>query len=209
MQMDSRVGSAIFMQTFLFLWESFWRVTALMLLGMALYKKGILSAQQSNRFYLKLTIFGILVGLPLIIYGIYSDFNSGWTMRQSMFFNQQYNYIGSVGIALAYIGIVMLVCKSGIAMKCKSWLAAVGKMAFTNYILESLICTFIFYGHGLGFFGQVERKFQILIVFAVWILILVISPLWLKYFRFGPLEWLWRSLTYWKLQPFRRSQVSA
>jgi len=207
MQMDSRVGSAIFMQTFLFLWESFWRVTALMLLGMALFKLDILSAQRSNKFYIKLTIMGILVGLPLILYGIYSDFKTGWTMQQSMFFNQQYNYIGSVGIAFAYIGIVMLLCRSARALKCKSWFAAVGKMAFTNYILESLICTLIFYGHGLGLFGQVERKFQILIVFALWILILIISPLWLKYFRFGPLEWLWRSLTYWKIQPFRRIQA--
>ena len=205
MQMDSRVGTAIFMQTFLFLWESFWRVTALMLLGMALFKQGILSAQRTNKFYAKLTLFGFILGLPLILYGIYSDFNTGWTMQRSMFYNQQFNYIGSVAIALAYIGIIMLIIKSTGAKKCKSWFAAVGKMAFTNYILESLICTFIFYGHGLGLYGQVERKFQILIVFACWILILIFSPIWLRYFRYGPLEWLWRSLTYWKVQPFKKS----
>ena len=203
-QMDSRVGAAIFMQTFLFLWESFWRVTALMLLGMALFKQGILSAQLSNKYYIKLSLFGFILGLPLILYAIYSDFSTGWTMQRSMFYNQQFNYIGSVGIALAYIGIIMLIVKSTKAIKCKSWFAAVGKMAFTNYILESLICTFIFYGHGLGFYGQVERKFQILIVFASWILILIISPLWLRYFKFGPLEWLWRSLTYWNIQPIRK-----
>jgi len=99
----------------------------------------------------------------------------------------------------------MLVSKSMKAIKCKSWFGAVGRMAFTNYILQSLICTFIFYGHGLGYFGDVERKHQILIVIGVWIFILIISPIWLKYFRFGPLEWLWRVLTYWKKQPFRKT----
>jgi len=204
-QMDARVSSAIFMQTFVFLMESVWRATAMMLLGMALFKLGILSAQKSISFYLKIILFGIIIGLPLIIFSVYNDFNTGWTMQGSMFWGQQYNYVGSVGIAFAYIGIIMLVSKSMKAIKCKSWFGAVGRMAFTNYILQSLICTFIFYGHGLGYFGDVERKHQILIVIGVWIFILIISPIWLKYFRFGPLEWLWRVLTYWKKQPFRKT----
>jgi uncharacterized protein len=76
-------------------------------------------------------------------------------------------------------------------------------MAFSNYLGQTVICTLLFYGHGLGWFGRVERTGQILIVAAVWALQLVVSPLWLRYFRFGPAEWLWRSLTYLKLQPFR------
>jgi uncharacterized protein len=71
-------------------------------------------------------------------------------------------------------------------------------MAFTNYILMTLICTFLFYGYGLGLFGSVERKFQALIVLGIWTVILIISPLWLRSFRYGPLEWLWRRLTYGK-----------
>ena len=76
-------------------------------------------------------------------------------------------------------------------------LAAVGRMAFTNYILMTLVCTFIFSGHGLGLYGSVERKYQILIVLAIWILILIVSSVWLKRFRYGPLERIWRVLTYW------------
>ncbi len=76
-------------------------------------------------------------------------------------------------------------------------------MAFTNYILQTVICTFIFYGHGLGLFCRIERLGQMVVVLSVWALMLYISPLWLQRFRFGPLEWLWRSLTYWKRQPFR------
>ncbi|MCD4665775.1 MAG: DUF418 domain-containing protein, partial [Bacteroidales bacterium] len=120
-------------------------------------------------------------------------------------FGDQFNYVGSVGVALGYISLVMLICKSSKFIKFKHIFSAIGKMAFTNYILMSIICTFIFYGHGFGLFGQVERSLQILIVFAVWILILIISPIWLKHFQYGPLEWFWRVLTYWKLQPMRKS----
>ena len=80
----------------------------------------------------------------------------------------------------------------------KNVLSSVGRMAFTNYILMTLVCTLIFYGHGWGLYGSMERKIQVLIVLAIWVLILIISPLWLKRFRFGPLERLWRILTYWK-----------
>ena len=74
-------------------------------------------------------------------------------------------------------------------------------MAFTNYISQSVICTLIFYGHGLGLFERVDRLGQLAIVVAIWILQLLWSPWWLARFRFGPLEWLWRSLTYMKFQP--------
>jgi uncharacterized protein len=70
-----------------------------------------------------------------------------------------------------------------------------------------MICTTIFYGHGFGLFGKVERIGQFAIVLAVWTLQLVISPIWLQHFLFGPLEWLWRSLTYLQWEPLRRSPV--
>jgi len=99
----------------------------------------------------------------------------------------------------------MLFCKRGSLSTLTRWLAAVGQMAFTNYILQTVICTTVFYGHGLGLFGSVQRSDQILIVIAVSLLQLVASPLWLGFFRFGPLEWLWRSLTYMKAQPMRQA----
>jgi uncharacterized protein len=74
--------------------------------------------------------------------------------------------------------------------------------------MQTVICTTIFYGHGLGLFGKVERTGQFAIVIAVWALELVWSPIWLARFRFGPLEWLWRSLTYWKLEPMRSTTDS-
>ena len=76
-------------------------------------------------------------------------------------------------------------------------------MALTNYISQSLICTVIFYGHGLGLFETLGRPEQLLIVLGVWVVQLLWSPWWLDRFRFGPLEWLWRSVTYWSPQPMR------
>ena len=105
---------------------------------------------------------------------------------------------------MGWVGLVILICKRGALRWLTRVLAAVGQMAFTNYILQTVICTTIFYGHGFGLFGKVERTGQVLIVFAVWVALLIVSPIWLRFFRFGPLEWLWRSLTYMKAQPMRR-----
>ena len=138
-------------------------------------------------------------------YGVRLNEAAGWDMKWSFFHGQQLNYWGSILVSLGYVGLVMLVCKSGALGWLRTALAAVGQMAFTNYLLHTIICTTIFYGHGLGYFGSVERTGQILIVFAVWAFQLIVSPIWLRYYRFGPFEWLWRSLTYGRPQPFRRA----
>jgi len=205
-QLGFRIESAIFLQTFLFPLQVFWRVTGLMLLGMALYKWGVLSAEKTRVFYLRLMIIGLTVGYLIVGVGVYMNFEADWLMDYSMFYGSQFNYIGSVAVALGYIGMMMLISKSKGFERLKDVLSSVGKMAFTNYILMSVICSFIFYGHGFGLFGEVDRTGQILIVFAVWVIILIISPLWLKNYRYGPLEWLWRVLTYWRAPNFRRSQ---
>ena len=98
----------------------------------------------------------------------------------------------------------MLVCQKGWLPGTRRRLAAVGRMAFTNYLMDTVLCTFIFYGWGLGFFGKVSRVEQFGIVLGIWAVQLIVSPLWLERFQFGPLEWMWRSLTYWRLQPMRK-----
>lgn len=196
-QMGPRIQGTLFMQTSYFMMQSFWRAMAMMLLGMALYKWQVFSAVRSSRFYLKMILIGLSVGFLLTGLGVILNFKNQWVMEFSMFFGEQFNYVGSVGTALGYTGLVMLLSKSMRCAGMKSRLSAVGRMAFTNYILMTIIGTLIFYGHGLGLYGSVERKFQIILVLAIWILILIFSPLWLKRFRFGPLESLWRGLTYW------------
>ena len=83
-------------------------------------------------------------------------------------------------------------------------LRAVGQMALTNYLMQSVLCTLFFFGYGLGFYERLAFHQLYLVVFAVWVLQLAYSPIWLRHFRFGPVEWLWRSLTYWQAQPMWR-----
>ena len=170
----------------------------MMLLGMALFKSGVLTGEKSRVFYVKLSSFGLLAGFGIIIIGLFQNFKVNWLMDNSMYIGSLYNYIGSVFVAMGYIGVIMLCFKSKRFKRLKLVLSAVGKMAFTNYIMMSVICTFIFYGFGLSLFGEIERTGQILITIGIWILILIWSPLWLKYFKYGPLEKLWRNLTYWR-----------
>lgn len=205
-QMADRVPASIEMQTVAFFFYNLWRAGGLMLIGMALFKLGVLTARRSNGFYIAQLVAGFGLGLPLIIWGLVNNFNVGWTLEYSRFIGSQFNYWGSIGISLGYIALIMLIAKSGRFEKVIRPFAAVGRTALSNYLFQSLVATFIFYGHGLGLFGQVERTGQLAIVLAIWAVQLVISPLWLKYFRFGPAEWLWRSLTYGKLQPMQAPQ---
>ncbi len=200
-QMSKRIPSALGLHTFLFLFLFGWRAGGLMLVGMALYKWGVLKAERSTKFYTIAVGIGFTIGLPLIIYGIVRNFTAGWILGYSMFIGSQYNYWGSLLIAFAYISLIMLFCQSQIGEKIKNLFAAVGRMAFTNYLMQTIICITIFYGHGFGLYGKVERSIQILIVLCVCIFQLIISPIWLHFFKYGPFEWLWRSLTYWKIQP--------
>ena len=204
-QMEYRVPASIFMQTGYFLMETFWHVVAMMLTGMALYKWQVLSAQRSSVFYLRMTVTGLVIGYGLSVTGVILNFRNGWSLEYSMFLGQQYNYLGSAGAALGYTGLIMLLCRSVLCKRSVSILASAGRMAFTNYILQSILCTLVFYGHGWGLFGSMERKHQVMLVLGIWAIQLVVSPVWLHYFRYGPLEWLWRSLTY----RFRLSQYAS
>ena len=86
-------------------------------------------------------------------------------------------------------------------------LAAAGRMAFTNYLTTSIVMTTLFYGYGLGWYGTLSRAALYPIVFAMWAAMLLWSPAWLARFRYGPFEWLWRSLARLELQPMRRASA--
>jgi uncharacterized protein len=97
----------------------------------------------------------------------------------------------------------MLVVRSGLFRGVLGAFSATGQMALTNYLAQSTICLFLFTGLGLGWFGQLQRYQLYYVVLAIWIVELAWSPIWLAYFRYGPMEWLWRSLTRWEMQPMR------
>ena len=186
-----------------------WFCGGLMLIGMALYKWGVLGAAKDDRFYRQLAAIGLLAGLPLVAFGMWWNFAGDWAWQRSMFFGTLFNSWGCIPVALGYLGLVMLAVRRGFLPGLQARLAAVGRMAFTNYLLQTVVCTTIFYGHGLGFFGSAERYQQLLIVFAVWALQLWLSPIWMRRHSYGPLEWLWRTLTYGRLPRVTRSSSPA
>ncbi len=203
-QMDARVPASVALQTTSLIFYTLWRAGGLMLIGMALYKWGVFSAKRSARFYNWLMIIGVVLGLPLVIYGVIDNFAHDWEVLHAQFGpGLLFNYFGSVLISLGYVAAIMRMVQANLFGALQQRLAAVGRAALTNYLLHSILATFIFYGHGLGLFGAVERWQQMIVVLLIWLVQLIVSPIWLRHFRFGPFEWLWRSLTYMRLQPLR------
>lgn len=184
------------------------RVAGAMLIGMALYKWGFLTLKWSVTQYLIAAVISLVIGIPASLYATNHALETDFAM-EVMWVGETVNYFASLPMAFGYAAIIMFLCKLGFLNLLLKPLAAVGRMAFTNYLTHTLVMTFIFVGPpGLGLFGTVERVGQFQIVAAVWIAQLIISPLWLSWFRFGPMEWVWRSLTYWKFQPMLKRRDS-
>ena len=199
-QMPLRLEIALELQTFVFMNEIFWRTSAMMLLGMILYRKGILSADKSTAYYKKMILVGFGPGLIISSIGLGQAYASEWSGAYVMNIGANYKFVSGLFMALGYIGLVIWIYKKGIFKKFQNRLQATGRMAFTNYIGMSVICTLIFNGHGLGLFGTFDRLQQFLIVIGVWVIMLIISPLVLKKYQFGPLESMWRKLTYFSFK---------
>jgi len=173
-----------------------------MLLGMALFKLGVLTAVRSRGFYLRMATLGFGFGALLIALAIWRSFATNWDVLDFALVSDQLRYWGDLFVALGWTGLVMLLCQRG-------WLlrpvAAVGRMALTNYLLQTVICTTIFYGHGLGLFGRIDRTGQAAIVVGIWAFQLLASSIWLRYFAVGPIEWVTRLLVFGRRPGFQRS----
>ena len=204
-QLPVRSASALGFETFLLVIWGLWRAGGLMLIGMALYKLDVFSARCSQRFYASLIAAALVAGIPVEAYGVALDFEFGWALDWSLLQGRQFNYWPSIAVGLGYVGLVMLACRTAALRAAARPFAAVGRTALSNYLLQTVICTTIFYGHGLGLYGSVDRLGQLGIVIGVWAVQLIVSPLWLRRYRFGPAEWVWRTLTYGTRPPLRRA----
>jgi uncharacterized protein len=180
-----------------------WRAGGLMIVGMGLYKLGVFTARRSTRFYALCALLGYSTGWTLIGVGYWRIERSGWDLVHMAIEGHLWNYVGSLFVALAHTSAVMLLVRAGALRAVTSRLAAVGRMALTNYLAQSLIMTFVFYPWGLNLWSEFDRAALVLFIVGVWTIELLWSPWWLARFRFGPMEWLWRSLTYWRPQPMR------
>jgi uncharacterized protein len=182
----------------------FWDALAMMLIGMALYKTGVLQASRPLAFYKKLVVFGFGIGLLTNGYEVYHAYSMAFDIFATFAQMQPTYHIGRLAMALGYIGLLGWIVQSGALAAITARLAAVGRMALTNYLMHSLICALIFTGMGLGTLGEWQRYELYGVVVGIWLLQLWLSPLWLARFRFGPVEWLWRTLTYGKAPQFSR-----
>lgn len=179
------------------------RVIGLMLVGMALYKihffdESLSRQALTNKTLVLSAIICLFIGLLMTAYGSYRQFILGWPYL-SMFTYMQYNYWGSLFVAYSYVAFCLYFFRLGFFIKMQQALACAGKMALTLYLMQSVICCFVFYGWGLGVFGEFERYQQLLFVLFIWIFQLVFAQWWFKYYQYGPCEWLWRMLTYTRL----------
>ncbi|HEX2569216.1 MAG TPA: DUF418 domain-containing protein [Polyangia bacterium] len=180
-------------------------IGSMMIIGMGLMKMGVFSAARSRRFYALMALLGYGIGVPLNAWAAYWRLSHHFDPMASIASYLPYG-LSRLTMATGHIGLIMLVCQVGVLSWLTRRLAAVGQMALTNYLTHSVVCTLIFNGYGLGLFGQLERYQIYYVVLGIWIAQLLLSPIWIKRFRFGPMEWVWRSLTYWK--PMQMSLVS-
>jgi uncharacterized protein len=184
-------------------------VGGLMLIGMALLLLGVLTGQRSEVFYIAMLLGGYGVGVSVNALSGWRYYRSDFNPVEGLMWLDACYDLGRLSVALGHIGLLVLLVKKGWLRGLTARLAAVGRMALSNYLATSVICTTIFYGYGLGLFAKLQRYQLLYVVFAVWALLLIVSPIWLRHFRFGPMEWVWRSLTYWQRQPLRLKEKSA
>lgn len=174
----------------------------MMLLGMALLRYGVLTGAASGRVYASMLVVGYAIGLPVNLFET-RNLIAGEFSVESLIASYLTYDLGRIPMTLGHIGLIGLVYRSGVLSAAMRTLGAVGQMALTNYLAQSAICMFLFTGAGFALYGQLERHELYYVVAAIWIAQVIWSPLWLRRFRFGPAEWLWRSLTYWQKQPLR------
>ena len=150
---------------------------------------------------------GLAVGLPANYYlAHYMSWYEAdyWNLKIKGLYQTIAYALGVAPLALTYVALFMLGFQTTAGKKILSVLAPVGKMAFSNYIMQSLIGNFVFLGPGLGYMGQVGPFYYTFFGIGVFIIQIITSNIWLNYFNYGPLEWLWRSATYKKWQPMRK-----
>ena len=208
-QFKVNVGGVFFRYGYLFFVSRIPKVVGMFLIGYVIgrtdFYKNIV--QHKKLLYYLIGI-GIVVGLPANYYlAYYMAWHDGdyYGLKTNGLYQTIFYAVGVVPLALLYVSVFMLSFQANTGRKILSVLAPVGKMAFSNYIMQSLIGNFVFLGAGLGYMGTVGPVYYTMFGILVFIGQIIISTIWLKYFNYGPLEWLWRSATYSKWQVMKKT----
>lgn len=199
-------AKAVLMESTYFYHFIFFDIMCLLFLGMALFKWGVLTGQRSKKFYWMMLLIAYPVGMALSYWEhaqiIASRFDETQALRR---LHVDFYEFRRTFLAFGHLSVLMLLYKYGWMKWLLQAMAKVGQMAFSNYLMQSIICAVVFYGFGFGLFGRLQMYQEYYVVFCIWIFQIIASNLWLHYYRFGPFEWVWRSLTYWKKQSMKKT----
>lgn len=191
------IESTVFYKT------GWWDILLFFFAGMALFKSGFLQGEKPTALYATITVVGIGTGLLLNYFLLKMQYE---TRFDNVVFTEKWKFsyyeIRRLFQTLGYLSLFILLYKVAIGRKILNVFAPVGQMAFTNYLMQSVITSIIFYGFAV--YGRLQRYEVYFILLGIWTFQIVFSHVWLRYFRFGPFEWVWRSLTYWKVPAMRR-----
>lgn len=196
-----QAGKVVGWQSYAF-YRYFFDIFSMMLLGIVALRTGVITALRTAGTYGAMILVGYGIGLAVNYYELQTIIASEFSALGYNRANVTYD-VGRLAMTTGHLGLIMLFCRSGILPWLQRALAAVGRMAFTNYISHSIICAFVFYGFGAGLYGQLRRHELYYVVGAIWLFQLIVSPIWLRHYRYGPLEFAWRWLTYGQRPVFR------
>ncbi len=178
------------------------RTVGLFLLGAALWRSGIVhSAAAHRRLLFAAAIIGILLGGGLELAAAARDLFDGPSLGRARYPVER---AGAIVLALGYAAAVVAAVSLPRGRRALGWAAPLGRMAFTNYLAQSVICGWIFYGYGLGQFDRLGVAATLAIGVCIYAAQVAFSAWWLHRYRFGPVEWLWRSCMYGTAQPMRQ-----
>lgn len=172
-----------------------------MLLGMACFQTGMLRGDWPRARYRRWLVAGFGIGIPvyavLAALQVRGGFSAYWVAFCALGLSTPIRPLMIIG----WVSLVVLLVRPGGPVSAR--IGAAGRMAFSNYLGTSLICSTLFYGYGGALYGQFSRAELYIVVAAIWALMLLWSKPWLDRFRYGPMEWAWRSLARWRFQPMR------
>jgi uncharacterized protein len=178
---------------------SLWRFSGYMLLGLACMRLGVFTGALKDSAYAAMLILGYGVGLPIVALGALRAEAHSFDFVDTFLTGFDFNYFASLFVAFGHVGALTLLFKSPATAWILPGLAAVGRMALTNYLTQSLLCAAFFNGWGLDQWNRLSKTEIAAVVIAIWTLQIIWSILWLRHFRLGPMEYLWRRLTYGSL----------
>jgi len=185
-------------------WSTVWWMLdalAFMLIGAALLRLDVITGRRSAAFYGRLALAGYALGLPL-------NALETWTVVQADFvpglvWPVATYQLGRLAVTLGHVGLVLWLVRRGVLRRSLAALAATGRMALTNYLGQSAIAAVLFSGFGFGLYAELSRAPLFGVALAIWVAQVALSVWWLGRYRMGPMEWVWRGLTYGSWPPLR------